>query len=66
MFNKEMESTVIHAGLECGVLADKYPNLDIISVGPDMADVHTPQERVSVSSIERVYKYLIELLKELK
>ena len=66
MFNKDMETTVIHAGLECGVLAEKYPNLDIISVGPDMEDVHTPQEKVSISSIKRVYDYLVELLKELK
>ena len=66
MFNKDMETTVIHAGLECGVLAEKYPNLDIISVGPDMKDVHTPQEKVSISSIKRVYDYLVELLKELK
>lgn len=66
MFNKDMETTVIHAGLECGVLAKKYPNLDIISVGPDMEDVHTPQEKVSISSIKRVYDYLVELLKELK
>lgn len=65
-FNKEMERTVIHAGLECGVLAEKYPNLDIISIGPDMEDVHTPGEKVSISSVRRVYDYLIELLKELK
>ena len=66
MFNKNMETTVIHAGLECGVFAEKYPNLDIISVGPDMEDVHTPQEKVSISSIKRVYDYLVELLKGTK
>lgn len=66
MFNKDMESTVIHAGLECGVFANKYSNLDIISIGPNMKDVHTPQEKVSISSIKRVYEYLVELLKKLK
>lgn len=66
MFKKEMESTVIHAGLECGVFAKKYPNLDIISFGPNIYDVHTPQERLSISSTERTYEYLIELLKALK
>ncbi|MBC8589622.1 aminoacyl-histidine dipeptidase [Wansuia hejianensis] len=66
MFKKEMESTVIHAGLECGVFAKKYPNLDIISFGPNIYDVHTPQERLSISSTERTYEYLIELLKVLK
>lgn len=66
MFGKEMESTVIHAGLECGVFAEKYPGLDIISFGPNMYDVHTPMEKLSISSTERTYRYLIELLKRLK
>lgn len=66
MFGKEMISTVIHAGLECGVLAEKYPGLDIISFGPNMYDVHTPMERLSISSTERTYRYLVELLKRLK
>lgn len=65
LFHIKMESTVIHAGLECGVLAKKYP-LDIISFGPNMYDVHTPQEKLSISSTERTYKYLVELLKRLK
>ncbi|MDR7855163.1 aminoacyl-histidine dipeptidase [Tissierella sp.] len=65
LFHIKMESTVIHAGLECGVLAKKYP-LDIISFGPNMYDVHTPQEKLSISSTERTYQYLIELLKQLK
>lgn len=66
MFGKEMKSTVIHAGLECGVFVKKYPNLDIISFGPNMYDIHTPQERLSISSTKRVYDYLIELLKKLR
>ncbi|WP_353095931.1 aminoacyl-histidine dipeptidase [Tissierella praeacuta] len=66
MFGKEMESTVIHAGLECGVFAKKYPELDIISFGPNMYDVHTPKERLSISSTKRTYEYLIQLLKRLK
>lgn len=66
MFGKEMESTVIHAGLECGVFAEKYPGLDIISFGPNIYDVHTPMEKLSISSAERTYRYLVELLKRLK
>lgn len=66
MFKKEMKSTVIHAGLECGVFAKKYPKLDIISFGPNMYDVHTPKERLNISSTKRVYEYLTELLKRLK
>lgn len=65
MFGKEMKSTVIHAGLECGVFAKKYPKLDIISFGPDMYDVHTPKERLSISSTKRTFEFLKELLKNL-
>lgn len=66
MTNKKMESMVIHAGLECGIFAKKYKGIDLISFGPDMYDVHTPKERLSISSTARVYDYLIGLLKELK
>lgn len=63
---KEMETTVIHAGLESGVFAKKYPDIDIISFGPNMKDVHTPEEKLSISSTERTFEYLKELLKALK
>lgn len=66
MYGKEMRSTVIHAGLECGVFAKKYPKLDIVSFGPNMYDVHTPKERLSISSTKRTYEYLIQLLKKSK
>lgn len=66
MFDKEMEVAVIHAGLESGAFKVNYPDLDIISFGPNMYDVHTPQEKLSISSTERTYKYLVELLKKLK
>lgn len=66
MYNGEMESTVIHAGLECGVFLEKYPNLDIISFGPNIYDAHIPTERLSISSTERNYNYLIKLLENLR
>lgn len=66
MFGEEMISTVIHAGLECGAFAKKYPKLDIISFGPNMYDVHTPKEKLSISSTKKTYEYLVELLKKLK
>ncbi|MDO5755251.1 MAG: beta-Ala-His dipeptidase [Tissierellia bacterium] len=65
MFGKEMEVTVIHAGLECAVFESKYPHLDAVSIGPNMWDVHSPKERVSLSSVDRTYDYLVELLKQL-
>ena len=55
---------VIHGGLECGLLAAKVPGLDCISIGPVMEGVHTPAERLSISSSRRVYAYVREILAE--
>lgn len=66
MYGKEMVVQAIHAGLECGFFAEKIEGLDCISIGPDMRDVHTTKERLSISSTERVYDFLIRLLEELK
>ncbi len=55
----------IHAGLECGLFCEKIPDLDAVSIGPDMWDVHTCRERLSVTSTARVYAYLCDVLKEL-
>ncbi len=55
-----------HAGLECGLFAGKIPELDCISIGPDMDGVHTPDERLSISSTERTFNLLIEILKASK
>ncbi len=66
MYNKEAKIMAIHAGLECGFISEKLPGVDIIAFGPDVRDIHSPNERVSISSMKRVYEYLIELLKELR
>lgn len=63
--NSDPEFTAIHAGLECGVIGDKFPDMTMISFGPDMQEVHTPNERLSISSVERIWKMLIEALKSL-
>lgn len=55
---------VIHAGLECGILSSKIEGLDCISLGPNMADVHTPDEVISISSVERVWEFLKAVLAE--
>ena len=55
--------TAIHAGLECGLLLDKMPGCEAISMGPDMFEVHTPNEHLSISSVKNVYEYLLEVLK---
>lgn len=62
----DMHVGAIHAGLECGLLTDKLGAIDMVSIGPNLYDVHTPQEHMSISSVERVYKYLVEVLKAIK
>lgn len=66
MYGKEPKIEAIHAGLECGILSNKIEDLDCISLGPDMKDIHTTEERLSISSTERVWKLLVEVLKRLK
>ncbi|MBQ8893708.1 MAG: aminoacyl-histidine dipeptidase [Clostridia bacterium] len=65
MAKKEMQVIALHAGLECGLLSEKLPGLDCVSMGPDMKDIHTPRERISVSSVERTWELLKEILKNL-
>ncbi len=62
---KEAEVTAVHAGLECGLLKAKLPRLDCISLGPDIEDVHTPDEKASIPSGNRVAEFLVRLLAEL-
>ncbi|MDW7667446.1 MAG: aminoacyl-histidine dipeptidase [Bacillota bacterium] len=61
-FNNEAEVSAIHAGLECGFLSEKIDNLDAISLGPNMFDVHTPNEHLSIESTQRTYKFLCNIL----
>ncbi len=61
---KEMIVEAIHAGLECGLINEKMPHLDIVSIGPDITFVHTIEEKVSISSTIRVYQFLEKVLKE--
>ena len=65
MYGKEAEVVIIHAGLECGLFGDKIDGLDAVSIGPDMQDIHTPRERLSIASTKRTYEYLCEILKNL-
>lgn len=64
---KTPEISAIHAGLECGLFSDKFEGkLDQISFGPNIYDVHTPKEHLSISSTDRMWSYLVAILKELK
>ena len=53
----------IHAGLECGLFAGKIPDLDCISIGPDLPEIHTPREKMSIQSVKRVWAFLLEVLR---
>ena len=56
----------IHAGLECGIFASKIKDFDCVSMGPDMFDIHSVNERLSVSSTEKLFDYLVEIMKNMK
>ena len=64
--NKEPLITAIHAGLECGLLKKTLPKVDAISFGPNLYDVHTPNEHMEIASVGRVWKFLLAYLSELK
>ena len=62
VYGKEMLLEGIHAGLECGIFKNKFPDMDIITFGPNIYDCHSPNEKIELSSLERTYGFLIELL----
>ena len=65
LYKSEPKVLAIHAGLECGLFLEKYPYLDMVSIGPQMYGVHSPQERLSIPSTERCYEWLCQILKTL-
>lgn len=64
MFGKDVEVQALHAGLECGIMISKIPGLDCVSFGPDITDIHTTAEKLSISSTARMWDYLLEILKQ--
>jgi len=64
MFGEEVKVNVIHAGLECGLLGVRYPGLDMISFGPTIRGPHSPDERVSIKSVQKFWNFLVEVMKE--
>ncbi len=65
LFQKEPEVVAIHAGLECGLLSEKLPGLDCVSIGPDMQDIHTSREKLSIESTRCTWEFLLAVLKAL-
>ncbi|MBO4739655.1 MAG: cytosol nonspecific dipeptidase, partial [Bacteroidales bacterium] len=66
LFNKEPLVLSIHAGLECGLIGEKYPDMDMISYGPTLREVHTPNERLLIETVQQVWDLTIDFLKTLK
>ena len=64
MFHKELVVGVFHVGLECGFLLDKLKGADAVSIGPDIIDIHTPNEKMDIESVGRMWDYLLRVLEE--
>lgn len=65
LFGKEPKVIGIHAGLECGLFSEKYPNLDMVSFGPTLRGVHSPDERLHIPTVQMVWDHLLEILKSI-
>lgn len=65
LFHKEPEIKAIHAGLECGLFSEKYPHLDMVSFGPTLRGVHSPDERLLLPTVKMVWDHLLDMLKHI-
>ena len=64
-YGKQMIVETMHAGVECGLFTDQIEGLDVVSIGPDMKDIHTPKERMDLASVERTWKLILSVLERL-
>jgi len=62
MYNKDPKVEAIHAGLECGIIGEKFPGMDMISIGPTIKYPHSPEEQIHISTVEKFYKYVLKIL----
>lgn len=62
MFREEAKVEAIHAGLECGIIGEKFPGMDMISIGPTIKHPHSPDEYVEIDSVEKFYRYVLKIL----
>ena len=65
LFGKAPKVLAIHAGLECGLFSEKYPHLDMISMGPTLRGVHSPDERLLIPTVQMVWDHLLDILKNI-
>jgi dipeptidase D len=66
LYGKEPEVKAIHAGLECGIIGERYPGMDMLSFGPTLEMVHSPEERMHIDSVERYWSFLLGILKNVQ
>ena len=65
LFKKEPKILAIHAGLECGLFSEKYPQLDMVSFGPTLRGVHSPDEKLLIPTVEMVWRHLLDIMKRI-
>jgi dipeptidase D len=65
MFKTDPKIEAIHAGLECGIIGEKFPGMDMISIGPTLKNPHSPEEQLHISTVDKFYKYLLKILESL-
>ena len=65
LYDQEAKVLAVHAGLECGLIGEKFPGMDMISYGPDLRGVHSPDERIHIKSVERFWDLTLEILKNI-
>jgi dipeptidase D len=66
MFGKDPQIKAVHAGLECGIIGEKYPGMDMVSFGPTMREVHSPNEHLYIDTVEKFYIFLLGILGNVK
>lgn len=65
LFHHEPQVLVVHAGLECGLIGEKFPGMDMVSIGPDIKGAHSPEERLLIPSVQNFWKWLLEILQNI-
>jgi len=66
LYGKDPAVKAVHAGLECGIIGEKYPGMDMVSFGPTMREVHSPNEHLYIDTVEKFYAFLLAILKSVK
>ena len=66
LYGKDPEVKAIHAGLECGIIGERIPGMDMVSLGPTLEAVHSPDEKICIDTVERFWAFLLEILKRVE